>query len=325
MAHAAAKPGPEQAKKAAPAHAPAAAGGEAKAAAPAAPGAKGQAKHAAKPAAHVHMPDTVSLGSSSPEVRILQLSLQKQGLNVGPVDGIFGPLTQKALIQFQGSHGLDADGIAGPKTWAALRGGAGGQQPVAHAPTPGGGAHGGGSKNGGVHEGGKPQNHAGGTKPSNKGPTDAKGAAKDAKLREEILKIAGSQVGTKESGTNRGDALKYANSFGRGPEAWCADFVSWVYSQAGKKTNSPYCPTFVAQLKKQGKWKGKKNPQPGDLVFFDWDGDGSPDHVGIVQKANGDGSIETIEGNTHKPGSSTQEGVYEKHREKDTVLGYGAV
>jgi len=40
------------------------------------------------------------------------------------------------------------------------------------------------------------------------------------------------------------------------------------------------------------------DPQVGDIVFYDWGGDGVSDHVGIVEKVNSDGSIVAIEGNT---------------------------
>ncbi len=47
---------------------------------------------------------------------------------------------------------------------------------------------------------------------------------------------------------------------------------------------------------------GSYEPQPGDIIFFDWDSpgvgqDGNPDHVGIVEKVE-DGVVYTIEGNS---------------------------
>lgn len=63
-------------------------------------------------------------------VRRLQLLLATQGANLR-VDGRFGPETEKALLAFQAGHGLKADGLAGPQTWAFL--GGGGDSEVAQA------------------------------------------------------------------------------------------------------------------------------------------------------------------------------------------------
>ena len=38
-------------------------------------------------------------------------------------------------------------------------------------------------------------------------------------------------------------------------------------------------------------------PEPGAIIFFDWDGDAAPDHVGIVESCDGS-TVHTIEGNT---------------------------
>ena len=55
------------------------------------------------------------------EVRDLQRRLNKLGLPVR-ADGHFGRETEAAVIRFQSEHGLDSDGIAGPRTWAMLLG-----------------------------------------------------------------------------------------------------------------------------------------------------------------------------------------------------------
>ena len=59
-------------------------------------------------------------GSTGPAVAKLQAKLKKIGFNPGRVDGDFGPATKAALIGFQKSAGLLADGIAGPRTQTAL-------------------------------------------------------------------------------------------------------------------------------------------------------------------------------------------------------------
>ena len=57
---------------------------------------------------------TIKLGSTGPDVRHLQNCL---GIRA---DGIFGPFTRRAVINFQKNKGLVADGIVGPKTWAKI-------------------------------------------------------------------------------------------------------------------------------------------------------------------------------------------------------------
>jgi peptidoglycan hydrolase-like protein with peptidoglycan-binding domain/DNA invertase Pin-like site-specific DNA recombinase len=54
-------------------------------------------------------------------VRSLQRTLRRLGWSPGPVDGLFGPRTQIAVVRFQRAAGLAADGITGPRTTRALR------------------------------------------------------------------------------------------------------------------------------------------------------------------------------------------------------------
>ena len=83
--------------------------------------------------------------------------------------------------------------------------------------------------------------------------------------------------------------------------AWCACFVSWCYGQAGLSEprfagcQSQGVPWFTSH----GQWgaKGYENIAPGDAIFFDWDLDGSADHVGIVIGTDGS-RVYTVEGNS---------------------------
>lgn len=63
-------------------------------------------------------------GSSGPDVTALQRKLKELGFDPNGVDGNFGPGTKAALIAFQKSKGLTADGMAGPQTMSALQLGA---------------------------------------------------------------------------------------------------------------------------------------------------------------------------------------------------------
>jgi putative chitinase len=60
-------------------------------------------------------------GSSGPDVRNLQQKLKDLGFDPNGVDGNFGPGTKNAVIAFQQSKGLQADGVVGPATLAALQ------------------------------------------------------------------------------------------------------------------------------------------------------------------------------------------------------------
>lgn len=60
-------------------------------------------------------------GSKGNEVMAWQEFLNANGYPCGIADGIFGKNTERAVKQWQSSHGLNADGIIGPKTWASLK------------------------------------------------------------------------------------------------------------------------------------------------------------------------------------------------------------
>lgn len=51
----------------------------------------------------------------------IQRALKSAGVYTGPVDGKIGPGTKEAIIEFQKSHGLKADGVLGRMTWKALK------------------------------------------------------------------------------------------------------------------------------------------------------------------------------------------------------------
>ena len=82
---------------------------------------------------------------------------------------------------------------------------------------------------------------------------------------------------------------------------WCACFVSWCYGQMGLSE-----PRFAAcqsqgipWFQSHGQWgpPDYANIAPGDAIFFDWDLDGSADHVGIVVGTDGS-KVYTVEGNS---------------------------
>jgi peptidoglycan L-alanyl-D-glutamate endopeptidase CwlK len=59
-------------------------------------------------------------GSTGPDVVALQTKLKAAGFNPGEIDGVFGGATEAAVLAYQRSAGLLADGVAGPRTSRAL-------------------------------------------------------------------------------------------------------------------------------------------------------------------------------------------------------------
>ena len=82
---------------------------------------------------------------------------------------------------------------------------------------------------------------------------------------------------------------------------WCACFVSWCYGQRGlSEPRFAGCQSQgIPWFQSHGQWgaRGYDNLAPGDAIFFDWDMDGSADHVGIVIGTDGS-RVYTVEGNS---------------------------
>ena len=105
--------------------------------------------------------------------------------------------------------------------------------------------------------------------------------------------------------------------------AWCACFASWCGNQAGliesgKMPKFSLCDDGIAWFQSKGKWKSQGySPAPGTLIFFDWNGDGTSDHVGIVEKTEGS-TVYTVEGNSS---DAVNQRSYDINN--GTIMGYG--
>ena len=114
---------------------------------------------------------------------------------------------------------------------------------------------------------------------------------------------------------------------------WCALFVSWCGDQTGLRASGqiPFF-SFVSDgvdfYKDKDKWidgsevnssNCDKLIQPGMIIFFDWEPDGKPNHVGIVTKVSG-GYIYTVEGNKS---DAVAEGTYSADSNK--LYGFGVI
>ena len=112
-----------------------------------------------------------------------------------------------------------------------------------------------------------------------------------------IVTVALSQVG------NVGGE-PYWSWYGFGSRVeWCACFVSWCanecgYIDTGVIPKFAGCVNGVQWFKDRGQWQdGSAEPVPGMIIFFDWEGDGETDHVGIVERCE-NGIVYTVEGNS---------------------------
>jgi hypothetical protein len=146
-------------------------------------------------------------------------------------------------------------------------------------------------------------------------------------MRERALAESVKWIGTKENPPNSNKVM-FSDWYGlRGP--WCAMFVTWCYTKAGSKAFDPkksrwaYCPFMVNDARAQRNGLivvPADRVQPGDIAMFDWQGDGTSDHVGIVEtKPNSKGAFKCIEGNTSTSSDSDGGQVMRRDRNKNQV------
>ena len=123
-----------------------------------------------------------------------------------------------------------------------------------------------------------------------------------------IINTAKSFIGTTEGSNNHREIIdlynkaRYSDAYQMTMnDLWCCAFVVAVFQDCGMADIIPcyaYCDGMIQMFKQWGRWKDKYNytPNAGDIIFYDWNGDGSSDHVGIVSDYSNH-NIEVIEGN----------------------------
>ena len=145
-----------------------------------------------------------------------------------------------------------------------------------------------------------------------------------------LKEIADSYIGYTEGKNN--DTV-FGKWFGLNNQPWCAMAASKVYHQAGligkiapksKPKGYASCDEWLKYLTKSNQLIPIGQAKRGDLVFFQFDADAQPDHVGIVQYHNTTLKYVNVwEGNTsdNKTGSqSNGDGFYLKRRKYDTIM-----
>lgn len=143
-----------------------------------------------------------------------------------------------------------------------------------------------------------------------------------------LLALARAEIETRESpaGSNnvKYNTAYYGHAVSGGGYAWCAVFLWWLFQKAGLSQlyynggKTAYVPALLA-------WAGKngltaETPCAGDLVCFDFNGNGQADHIGICESWDG-AYVTTIDGNTGTHSESNGGCVMRRRRAGRYILG----
>jgi Putative peptidoglycan binding domain/CHAP domain len=132
----------------------------------------------------------------------------------------------------------------------------------------------------------------------------------------QMLTYQASQIGTGESpsGNNKNKYTKWYGASG----AWCFMFQCYCFDHFDALDlvhgRHAYVPDFKKIFKSHGEYHTGA-PRPGDLVAFDFNRSGEPEHIGMVEKVLSASYIQTIEGNT-------SDHVYRRRRARGYVYAY---
>lgn len=158
-------------------------------------------------------------------------------------------------------------------------------------------------------------------------------AATVDQMKNKVLSVAQAEVGY----TGTGSYSKYGEWYGY-QGAWCTTFVLWCFNKAGNSLdvklygtivpNGGNCNSMISWYQNKGRYHKRSSgytPKKGDLIFFDWSGNGSAQHVGIVKSISGS-TVYTIEGNCSgkvKERKYTTSGS-KPYNNISAILGYGS-
>ena len=157
---------------------------------------------------------------------------------------------------------------------------------------------------------------------------------------DDLVKVAESQLGYTESIRNFKAVYneernaydlygwnRYGAWYGEPYGEWNAMFVSFGLFYAGVSSDEiPYesnSARWASSLSNRGIFHERESykAEPGDLIFFDLDGDARADRVGIVREVNQEtGTVTTVEG-----GRSGRVDTYKYSPDTETIMGYAAL
>lgn len=157
-------------------------------------------------------------------------------------------------------------------------------------------------------------------------PISAGASSESDRLVNTIVSKANAEIGYREKGNN---ITKYGSWYGY-QTGWCAIFVLWCVNQADQSLGTKMlgnvigrqggCGSMQSWFRGEGGYRSRSSgytPKKGDIAFFDWNYDGSPDHVGLVTGVSSS-SITVTHGNMS---DRVRKDTYS--RSSGQVLGYG--
>lgn len=158
-------------------------------------------------------------------------------------------------------------------------------------------------------------------------------AASVSSMKSTVVSVAEGEIGYEGTSTYS----KYGEWYGY-QGGWCTTFALWCFNTAGEKLgvklyanivpSGGNCNSMISWFKNKGRYHERTSgytPSKGDLVFFDWSGNGSSQHVGIVSSVSGS-TVYTVEGNCSgkvKAKTYTTSGS-KPYANVSSIMGYGS-
>ncbi|MXN89958.1 CHAP domain-containing protein [Flavobacterium sp. Sd200] len=146
--------------------------------------------------------------------------------------------------------------------------------------------------------------------------------------RSKVLETAKAELGTIESPANS-NKTKYGVWYNLNGVKWCAIFVSWVFDKAGVPLGNIQSAKGIHHCQSAHNYYKSKGmittaPEPGDIVIYDWEGNGHADHIGIFirWKNTAKTILEAYEGNTSQGNNSDGGRVMLRERSRNIVKSF---